>query len=284
VYYHTNSKGERLTGFYYGSMADNSWSYSGFGCDTAGSNTHDKRFSLEQFTHWLDVTTLDRNQTTVFMWYLAPELLSFESSLEYITNMINQADEAAELVGLPSVQHLIVISHLFNMSVGEEQAKQYFLHQQEAAYEIASTRENVSAASIFEATDQILFSNSSAVPWLLEHGFDSFVFGSNELDLVTFSNGDLLGSYNVHPKNEESAAFFTAILGDIIREAGCPADIKVDGIIDVLDLLLIIDGWGAAGESDINNDGTTDVSDILLLIDNWGECWPVQAPFNSPAF
>jgi hypothetical protein len=265
-------------------MADDSWSYSGFGCDTAGSNTHDKKFSLEQFTYWLDVTTLDRNQTTVFMWYFAPEQLSFESSLEYLTNMITQTDEAAELVGLSSVQHLIVISHLFDMEGEKEQARQYFLHQQNAAYEIASTRENVSAASIFEATDKILFSDSSAVPWLLEHGFDSFVFGSNELDLVTFSNGDLLAAANIHPKNEESAAFFTAILGDIIREAGCPADIKVDGMIDVLDLLLIIDGWGTTGASDINNDGTTDVNDIILLIGDWGECWPVQAPFNSPAF
>ena len=284
VYYHKNSKGERLNGFYYSYMADDSWSYSGFGCDTAGSNTHDKKFSLEQFTYWLDVTTLDRNQTTVFMWYFAPEQLSFESSLEYLTNMITQTDEAAELVGLSSVQHLIVISHLFDMEGEKEQARQYFLHQQNAAYEIASTRENVSAASIFEATDKILFSDSSAVPWLLEHGFDSFVFGSNELDLVTFSNGDLLAAANIHPKNEESAAFFTAILGDIIREAGCPADIKVDGMIDVLDLLLIIDGWGTTGASDINNDGTTDVNDIILLIGDWGECWPVQAPFNSPAF
>ncbi len=99
-----------------------------------------------------------------------------------------------------------------------------------------------------------------------------------------FSNGDLLDLSNVHPKGIESAAFYAAILGDIIRDAGCPADLKPDGLIDIEDLLLLINGWGADGIGDINNDGTTDITDLLFLVSDWGECWPVQAPFNTPAF
>jgi len=70
----------------------------------------------------------------------------------------------------------------------------------------------------------------------------------------------------------------------VIREAGCPADLSVDGIINVHDLLVIIEGWDEAGESDLNGDGTTNIVDLLIVIQAWGECWPVQAPFNTPAF
>ena len=79
-------------------------------------------------------------------------------------------------------------------------------------------------------------------------------------------------------------AFFAAILGDIIRDAGCPADIVANGIIDVNDLLTVINDWGKLGIGDINQDGITDVADVLLVISGWGECWPVQAPFGAPAF
>ncbi len=160
-------------------MADDSWSYSGFGCDTEGGDHHDKKYSLEQFTHWLDITTLDRNQTTVFMWYFAPEALSYSTAIEQMTNMINQANQSAELVGLTSTQHLIVISHLFEMDADDEQTKQYLQNQQNAAFDIAATVENISAASIYEATDNVLFTGSSAIPWLLYKGFDTFEFGSN---------------------------------------------------------------------------------------------------------
>ena len=141
-----------------------------------------------------------------------------------------------------------------------------------------------SAASIFAATDEILFNGPDAIPWLLYKGFDAFEFGSNSIDLVSFSNGDLLAEFDVHPKNEESAAFFAAVLGNVIHDAGCPADLSVDGIINVQDLLVLIEGWDEAGESDINGDGTTNIVDLLIVIQAWGECWPVQAPFNTPGF
>ena len=38
------------------------------------------------------------------------------------------------------------------------------------------------------------------------------------------------------------------------------------------------------GEGDINEDGIVDILDLLLVIGGWGECWPVQAPFNTSTF
>ncbi len=285
VYYHKDKSGNRENGFYYSYMADDSWSYYGFGCDIAGSDHHDKKFSLEQFTHWLDVTTLDRDQTVVFMWYFAPEALGYDTSYERMLDMIEQANSSASMVGLTSVQHLIVISHLLNMSADDEQTRQYLQNQQNAAFDIASGFENVAAASIYAATDETLFTGSSAIPWLLYKGFDSFEFGSNSINLIEFSNGDFLDSGNVHPKNETSAAFFAAMLGEIIRDAGCKADITSDGYINTTDLLEVIGNIGNTYvDEDINNDGIVDIQDVLLVVDGWGECWPVQAPFNTPAF
>jgi len=87
-----------------------------------------------------------------------------------------------------------------------------------------------------------MFFNGSqeSIQWLTDHGFDAFEFGTNSMNLVDVSNGDLLDDYNIHPKSPEAAAFFSAILGDIIREAGCPADVVPNGTIDVHDLLLVI--------------------------------------------
>jgi hypothetical protein len=285
VYYHHDTNGDREEGLYFNYVADDSWSYTGFGSDTAGETTHDKRFSLEQFTYWLDVTTLDRNQPTLFLWYLAPEILSYNTSFARMTNMIDQADQASALVGLNSVHHLIVISHNLNLSGDADQDHYYIQNQQSAAFNLAALRPSVGAASIYAATDGLMFTGSSVIPWLYYHGFDNFVFGSNSIDMVDFSNGDLLGSSNIHPKNPESAAFFASILGEIIRESGCPADIIPDGVIGVGELLRVINHLGDTfTDEDINNDGIVDIVDLLLVIDTWGVCWPVQAPFNTTAF
>ncbi|MFT4593010.1 MAG: hypothetical protein ACI9JK_000714 [Phycisphaerales bacterium] len=221
----------------------------------------------------------------MFLWYLAPENLDYDDAKEQMNNMIDQADSTATLVGLKTVHHLIVVSHLFDMpQFNSKEELQLVTHQQNAAYDLASLRPNVSAASIFEATNHVMFTETAAIPWVVEHGFDAFEFGTNSIDLVELSNGDLLDTLNIHPKNPEAAAFFSAILGDIIREAGCPADLVPNGIIDVHDLLLVIGNVGGQGEGDINEDGNVSILDILHVIDGSGECWPVQAPFSTGQF
>ena len=54
-------------------------------------------------------------------------------------------------------------------------------------------------------------------------------------------------------------------------EAGCPADLDGDGVVDVHDLLAVIAAWGGPG-GDADSDGVTDVGDLLLLVGSWGPC------------
>ena len=51
----------------------------------------------------------------------------------------------------------------------------------------------------------------------------------------------------------------------------CPADADGNSVVDVIDLLAVIDGWGT-DSTDLNDDGTTDVFDLLAVIDGWGPC------------
>ncbi len=59
----------------------------------------------------------------------------------------------------------------------------------------------------------------------------------------------------------------------------CPADISEDQQVNVIDLLAVINGWGACRppcvpycEADINHDCTVNVADLLAVINAWGAC------------
>jgi len=56
----------------------------------------------------------------------------------------------------------------------------------------------------------------------------------------------------------------------------CPADITDDGVVDVLDLLLVLAQWGTSGSADITGDGVVDVLDLLEVLGAWGPCPPAD--------
>ena len=170
---------------------------------------------------------------------------------------------------------------MITFSVGDgPEARALAEEQQAIAFELAQERDNVATASLYAATDGVLFDGRpEAVDWLLDHGFDDFHYGSTQIDLVSESNGDLLDYGEIHPADEHASAFLATLLGDLIREAGCPADIHVDGMINVQDLLVILSYWNEAGPGDVDDNGITNVLDLLQVIESWGPCWPVQAPY-----
>jgi hypothetical protein len=55
---------------------------------------------------------------------------------------------------------------------------------------------------------------------------------------------------------------------------GIPADVNGDGVVDVLDLLLVLSVWNETGDhgwipEDINLDGVVDVLDLLEVLAHW---------------
>ncbi len=66
---------------------------------------------------------------------------------------------------------------------------------------------------------------------------------------------------------------------NIVRYDGCPAtacggDADADGIVGVMDLLLLLGGWGPnpGHPADFDGDGVVGVVDLLLLLGAWGAC------------
>lgn len=57
----------------------------------------------------------------------------------------------------------------------------------------------------------------------------------------------------------------------------CPADLTGEGAVNVADLLMVINFWGACPipsscPADVNDDGTVNVADLLAVISAWGIC------------
>ena len=54
--------------------------------------------------------------------------------------------------------------------------------------------------------------------------------------------------------------------------ATCVADLNHDGIVNGLDLGLLLSDWAGAGIGDLNDDGLVDGGDLGMLLGAWGPC------------
>lgn len=67
-----------------------------------------------------------------------------------------------------------------------------------------------------------------------------------------------------------------AALNAVLDQLAPPSpDLNDDGVVDVFDLLILLDAWGACPDegscpADLNRSGVVDVFDLLILLDAWG--------------
>ncbi|MDG2423182.1 MAG: di-heme oxidoredictase family protein [Phycisphaerales bacterium] len=54
-------------------------------------------------------------------------------------------------------------------------------------------------------------------------------------------------------------------------QPGCPSDLDNSGVVDVIDVLMMLDAWGQAGPGDLDQDGTVGTNDILILLADYGQ-------------
>jgi hypothetical protein len=66
----------------------------------------------------------------------------------------------------------------------------------------------------------------------------------------------------------------TVDMGAYELDTPCTADLDGDGSVGALDLVTLINAWGATGENpaDLNGDGEVGVYDLIELIGQWGNC------------
>ena len=109
----------------------------------------------------------------------------------------------------------------------------------------------------------------SGIPLLVDHGL---VDVDQQPDIVTINvptgrSGDPYEGISLRKGDEVKAD--PCELADITGDGDAP-----DGLVNVMDLLMVISDWGCTGncEADITGDGTVSVGDLLEVIAWWGEC------------
>ena len=98
-------------------------------------------------------------------------------------------------------------------------------------------------------------------------GTKTFSFIANGDWAPVFSNVELNG-YVIDMDGAEND-------DDVEEPASCPGDLNLDGNVDVIDLLLIIDDWNSVdpgNPADLDNDGVVAVGDVMIALESWGSC------------
>ncbi|MCI0364610.1 MAG: dockerin type I domain-containing protein [Phycisphaerales bacterium] len=95
-------------------------------------------------------------------------------------------------------------------------------------------------------------------------------FGPNDV----FLTADDMLYFRVTLRNGAATNLGDAFLRlDVGQETPCPADVVVDGTVNITDLLAVISAWGSpGGPADVNGDNTVNITDLLLVIAAWGPC------------
>lgn len=281
VLYHVDTQGARRPGLYWSVLADSSWAYEDYSrnieAGAPGAPADQKTFSRTQLAHWLDVTTLDPGQPLYVLYLMdaQPEGSALAKSL--FEAMIDQTEAAAADAGILQVVHGLVIPHMHRIgSLSDADARTIFMGLRDAAFAVAAERSNVAAISLFDATDGVFFNGSQvARDWLVANGFGVFQYGSIVADLAgaTGENGNLLDGGMLHPRDSNSAAFFSRIISNVIASSGCAADISGNGIVGGEDLASVLSAWGTSDTiSDLNCDGVVNGGDLTVVLNAWGAC------------
>lgn len=279
--YKTDEFGNRLPGYYHSGLSQDSWSVAGFADDTPSNGG--KNFSDEQLTRWLDITTIDRQQTPVVIMHIATENLSFEQLLIRMGKVLDRFRAAFAAICTTPPRFLLVGSYMHKLPGRTLAESRTAIGTFDAVYaSLAASEPDCSFYSIYNATDGVFFTTDQyggqgaqqlARDWLDANGFATITFGGTTYNLSTADNGGVDGVFindGLHIKSIQGAAFYAKLLGDAIATARCPGDFNSDGIADTRDVIAFLSAW-AAGDmaADFNGDGDINTLDVIAFLNAW---------------
>jgi hypothetical protein len=124
--------------------------------------------------------------------------------------------------------------------------------------------------------DQLVVTGTASLGGRLEATFDDSFKPMVGDEFTVVSAGTRTGGFAIVSPCENIRVVYTDN-DAIIEYTGVMkhGDFNCDGVVDVLDLLLLLDNWGSCANCDdcpidLNEDCSVDVLDLLTLLDNWG--------------
>ena len=265
------------SGQQFGTLGHDSWTWIGIGADVESSGN--KRYSTEQFTHWLDATTVNAGAQHVFWIHCDLEDRDDAYMVDAFEQMAQKLESACATVGIDDWVMLILIPYMQGDNrMAPDEVRQSHHDTREAARIVANRHAHVCSFSMYDATDGVFFNGSpEALAWLIAHGYDDFAIGDEIVDLAGDLGANLLDPYQVHPRDHRAAAFFAWLGAEAVlalEPEPCPVDLDADGDVDFNDLLLVLAAWGTcdACAADFDASGVVDFNDIIYLLSLWGDC------------
>jgi len=73
------------------------------------------------------------------------------------------------------------------------------------------------------------------------------------------------------PRNDDFESITMRAGGGGSSPLCCPADFDCNGLIDALDLALLLGSWGFSS-NDLDGDGVVTAADLAILLGAWGPC------------
>jgi hypothetical protein len=143
-------------------------------------------------------------------------------------------------------------------------------------YQSSIIQQDLNSNGVIDSCELDCNSNSIPDDWDIKQGFAFDCNGNLIPDECDIDDGTALDcNSNSIPDGCEVDDGSAEDLNDdgVPDECQCLADINIDGIVNVSDLLIVIGYWGTTDTpADVNFDSIVDVSDLLIVIDNWGPC------------
>ena len=283
VFYRALEDGSARSGLYHSGLSGNSWSFAGLADDTPSSGG--KNFSDEQLLHWLDVTTIRREQTPVVILHVATESKPVETLEQDVRRILERFRSSFAAIGAAPPRFLLLGSYMHRiLDLPVEEGRVYVEALNSLYLSLAASEPDCAFFSLYHVTDGVFFTSDAeggpgaqqqSRDWLDANGWSTITYGGVTYNLSSAEGGGLDGvlvSDGVHCGSTPAAAFYAKLIGDAIGAAACPGDFDGDGVVDTRDVIAFLNAWaGGDGSADFNGDGAVDTVDVIAFLNAWNE-------------
>jgi hypothetical protein len=281
VFYRTDAAGERVPGYYHSVLSTVSWQLYDFA--TSAPSTGNKRFTDEQLIPWLDVTTLDRQQSPIIILHIATEQLDESIARQRVEAICQRFRDAYASIGTVAPRFLLVGSYMSRTGNDLDPSDRLYVEAFNAAMlSVAQDFSDCAFVSLYAMTDGTYFTSDArggpgtqqaARDWLDANGWSTISYGGSSYNLSSADDNGLdgvLSADGLHIGFPPAAAFFAKLIAQEIQASRCPADFNNDGSANTLDVLAFLNAWNADDpSSDIDGNGEIDTRDVLAFLNLW---------------